>query len=270
MRVKSIKIKSFNILPEQLGGFAQLVVSVSGSTRFLHPLCYSNQTYPAFEFPTRYSVLLNVHNELKELFSKSLLPHFPSKQWFKIKTEAFLTKRIGKLNSYFNEALKSELINSSEPIMRLISPGTCINVAVIGGINVGKHRLILSFLNCREIDEDDFQAPRYLPVDLIVDAGIFRIVHIEAKTVDFEVNNQEKDMDEVIDKYQAAVFMYKTRGDEDLDKFHSLLEGNIRNFPYVVVNREVDTENEFCFRTSADAFNIFVELIRKVRYMNNL
>lgn len=269
MRVKSIKIKSFEILPEQLGGFVQFVVSVSGSTRFLHPLCFNNQTYPVFEFFTRYSVLLNVHNELKELFNESLLAHFPSKKWFQMKTEAFQIKRIRKLNFYFTEVLKNQLINSSEPIMRLISPATWVNVAVIGGNNVGKQKLILSFLTCREIGEEDHQAARCLPVDLIVDEEIIRIVKIEAKTVDFEENNQEKDMEEVIDNYQAAVFIYKNRNDEDFDKFQSLIEGKIRNFPYVVVNREGERENEFLFRNSVDAFNVFVELIRKVRYMNS-
>jgi hypothetical protein len=208
LRIKSIIIKSFKVLSGHEGGFVEFTVLVTGKTRFLHPLSVVDQEFPTFSFTTRYSTLLNVHLELLELFPQSELPPFPGKKWFGAKCQYFQMKRIKKINFYFEEVLKNPLINSSEPIMRLISPDKSFHLAVIGAKNVGKQQVIQSFFrgfkgrqSFKNLDEDDI---RCLPVDLLVDQKLYRVLSVVKKN--FEEFSEESLNDALLHQH-GAVFI---------------------------------------------------------------
>lgn len=80
LQIKSLTVVSYKILPEQQGGYVKLYVMVEGRTRFIHPLCLRTNETPVFKFSTRYSELLYLHLELKELFPTLDLPSFPKKK----------------------------------------------------------------------------------------------------------------------------------------------------------------------------------------------
>lgn len=275
LRIRSILVHSYRILSEQEGGYVKLYVTVEGRTRFMHRLCTENLPCPVFKFSTRYSVLLNLHLELKELFDEADLPTFPKKKWLGGRSEGFLSKRISQLNDYFTQILQNPAINPSEPLMRLISPTRPLNIIVIGGSSVGKQYLIELFLRCSSENYPGPQSKNSMvgqeilkstPIDLLVDEKLYRISSLDIKTFNGREDQERGFLNEALADKHAAVFMYKERGTAGHGIASRMHEKKKDSFPCILVNCEADTYlNEFSIRSPVDAFNAFIGLIRKIK-----
>jgi hypothetical protein len=275
LRIRSILVHSYKILPEQQGGYVKLYVTVEGRTRFMHRLCTENLPCPIFKFSTRYSVLLNLHLELKELFPDPDLPTFPKKKWLGGRSEGFLSKRISQLNDYFTQILQSATINPSEPLMRLISPTRPLNIIVTGGSSVGKQYFIELFIKSSSENYPGNQSKNSMcgqeilkstPIDLLVDEKLYRIASLDIKTFNGREDQERNFLNEALADKHAVVFMYKERGTAGHGIASRMYEKKKGSIPCILVNCEMENYlNEFSVRNSVDAFNAFIGLIREIK-----
>lgn len=273
LKIKSITVISYKILPEQHGGYVKLYVIIEGRTRFMHPFCLQSNPAPTFKFSTRYSELLCMHLELKELLPLVDLPAFPKKKWIGSRSDSFIAKRIRQLNDYFTQILQTPEVNPSEPLMRLISPHRPLNILVIGAPNVGKQFLLelfvrveaKSFPEGRESKNSmcSQEIVKSTPVDVLLDEKLYRIANLDIKT--FAGNDgQERSflMENLTDKH-GVIFMYKERGTAGhaiANRMYDMIKDKV---PCILANCDINNYlNEYTVHNSQGAYLAFEALIR--------
>lgn len=273
LRIKSIKIASYKILPEHEGGYVKLYVIVEGRTRFMHPLCLEFNHIPAFKFSTRYSELLCLHLELKQLFPILELPTFPKKKWIGSRSESFIAKRIHQLNEYFAEVTSNPEFNPSEPLMRLISPARPLNIIIIGGQRVGKQLLLELFIKydarCNPEEEKvkssmcSQEVVKSTPIDMLIDEKLFRISNLEIKTFHKTEAEERNFLNEALADKNAAIFMYRERGTPEHGLANRMYEMTKTKTPCILANCDTSSYiNEYTISDSRSAFLAFEALIR--------
>jgi hypothetical protein len=273
LKIRSITVTSYKVLPEQQGGYVKLYVQVQGRTRFIHPISLQSDSSPSFRFSTRYSELLCMHLELKELFPSLELPIFPKKKWLGSRSQSFISKRIQQLNDYFAQILATNELNPSEPLMRLISPHRASNILVVGGPRVGKQYLVELFLASESSNHPgraqnknsmcSQEIVKMMPVDLLVDHKLYRIASVDIRTFNGVEGQEKAFLQDALGDKHGVVFMYKERGNSGhgiASRMYELLKGK---FPCVLANCDENSYiNEVSIRSSQDAFAAFEGLIR--------
>ena len=273
LKIKSITVISYKILPEHQGGFVKLYVIIEGRTRFMHPFCLQSNPAPSFKFSTRYSELLCMHLELKELLPLLDLPAFPKKKWIGSRSDSFISKRILQLNDYFVQILQTPEVNPSEPLMRLISPHRPLNVLVLGGPRVGKQYLVELFVKNESLSYPvphdtknsmcSHEIVKSTPVDILIDEKLVRVASLDIKTFTGH-EGQERNflMDALADKH-AVIFMYKERGTAGhaiANRMYDIMKGKV---PCILANCDTSSYlNEYTVHNSSDAYLAFEALIR--------
>lgn len=273
LRLLSITVISYKILPEQQGGYVKLYVNVEGKTRFMHPLSLHMNPSPVFKFSTRYSELLCLHLELKELYPALELPAFPKKKWIGSRSESFIAKRIQQLNDYFAAILQIAEVNPSEPLMRLISPHRPLKICVIGGPRVGKQYLVELFVKNEssnypvdshtKVSMCSIEIAKSTPIDLLIEDKLFRIACLDIKTFTGNEGQEKAFVNEIIADKHAAVVMYKEKGTSGHAAAHKIYDILKPRIPCILANCDTESRaGEFMIRTSRDAFLAFEALIR--------
>ena len=274
LKIKSIIVISYKILPENQGGYVKLYVIIEGRTRFMHPFCLQSNPAPSFKFSTRYSELLCMHLELRELLPLLDLPPFPKKKWIGSRSDTFISKRIHQLNDYFVQILQTPEVNPSEPLMRLISPHRPLNVLIIGGQRVGKQFLVELFVKNESLsypsgthDTKNSMCSQEIvkatPVDILIDEKLFRIASLDIKTFVGQEGQERTFLMEALADKQAVIFMYKERGTAGhavANRMYDIMKGKM---PCILANCDTSCYlNEYTVRNSNDAYLAFEALIR--------
>lgn len=272
LKIRSITVTSYKNLPEQEGGYVKFYVNVEGRTRFMHPISLLSNPSQSFKFSTRYSELLCLHVELKELFPNIELPAFPKKKWIGSRSEAFIAKRVQQLNDYFVEILHTPEVNPSEPLMRLISPHRPLNIVVIGGTKVGKQYLVELFVKNESLSPPGRQAANSMcsneiikctPIDILVDEKLYRVASIDIRTFVAGEGQEKAFLQEVLADKHAAIFMYKERGTAGHGIASRMYENIKGRLPCILANCDTGNYiNEYSIHNNQDAYLAFEALIK--------
>ena len=170
-RIYSLAVLGHRPVQDGDSKYIGYILQVQATTRFMHPVF--RQSPPTFSLTVRFREFRELHHQLSSLFSG--LPAFPGQRLYDGKNPAALDKRAGQLNSYFTALLEFPEAQSSEPVLRLITPRTSFKLGVVGYKGSGKRRLLQYIIGqvCPANPEADVS--QELPVDFVVDERLCRV-----------------------------------------------------------------------------------------------